>query len=989
MKKLFLLIPALVFALVTNAAVIEITPTSPYDDHDNLRLALHYANAGDEIVLLADDNPYVETDDYLYFNKNITVRAAEGVHPVIQMRTYAQIKDGANVTIEGLKFDGSAQGSYDYYIRFYDASNTSLHLENCEFYSVKNYVIHGKKGSHTDECNINNCYFHNNVKNAVYFEASETEGVQTCDKLVFTNSTVANTDALTNYTSTIDIRPYGTSVTDAIKVIVDHCTFYNNPTINSDHSAIRPYNISDVTISNCIFAHGSSYERRATCCWGGSVRNCLTFNLTKDASKNGHGKYGGDMVLSGNFTADPLFNDLANNKYTFANNWVTMSISPACGAATDGTDLGDPRWYTNPVVPTSNFVAPYVFVGAKAVISGNIWYDEPNDYLYYNDKEVCGTAKWKIHATRACAVKATLNMTDGSNSGHIFRVELLDANGNHVDEVAESAESSYDGNIDLPNPLAIPAEGYYTVILHNDKSWSSAKINSITFAYVGGAVVTVPTEELEGVEAVLVNDGSLKVSKLENGNLKYGDNGSPLTEYVYWNINATKAGYMNVLLNVVAPDEGSASGHNFLVELYTDLSGAPIASTAEAADSYATGALPLPIINIPATGNYIIKLTNRKQWSSAILHGVEFAYAGGAVIEVPENELVGAEALLCKEDGGTLKMTHLENGDIKYNNNGYNLTEYALWNVHATEAGTMNVTLNISNSGHILTLELYDGSTLLCSANETDATQWDDGAIPLDEQLVFPAVGDYTIKLINKQQYSGGALHSITLTPATIELDEAADNSSVISENENKPRRIALKRSLAAGMFNTFCVPFAISAEEMARVFPGAQILEMEDATLEGGVLDLNFVDAASMTAGKPYLIKPAVAIVNPKFYGVTITATEPIDVNGGKAKFFGLFSPSTIPASEYNLFLGPDDTLYFPDSGDKFIKGIRGWFQVTDSPHLISHARIVQNGQVATSIDLVNGELTNGVVKTIENGQLVIIRDGVRYNVMGIVIEK
>ena len=41
-------------------------------------------------------------------------------------------------------------------------------------------------------------------------------------------------------------------------------------------------------------------------------------------------------------------------------------------------------------------------------------------------------------------------------------------------------------------------------------------------------------------------------------------------------------------------------------------------------------------------------------------------------------------------------------------------------------------------------------------------------------------------------------------------------------------------------------------------------------------------------------------------------------------------------------------------------------------------------NGQVLTDVELVNGEpQVNG--KFIENGQLVIIRDGVRYNALGV----
>jgi len=979
MKKLFLLIPALVLSIAMNANVINITPTSPYDDeNDNLRLALHYAQAGDEIVLA--DGTYLEKDDYLYFNKDITVRAAEGAHPVIDLYTYAQIKEGANVTIDGLKFNGAAQGSYSYYIRFYDATHTSLHLNNCEFYNVKNYVIFGNSSSHTDECNVNNCYFHNNVKNAVYFEASTTEGVQTCDKLVFTNSTVVNTNALANYTSTIDIRPYGSEVTDAIKVIVDHCTFYNNPTINSDHAAIRPYKLSDVTVSNCIFAHPEAYERRATYLYAGSVLNSLTYNLTKDASQDGHTWMTNRVNC---FTADPLFNDATNGDFSFANNWVTMNISPVCGAATDGTDLGDPRWYTAPVLPSSNFVAPYAFIGAKAQIAGNLWYDSENNYMYYNDKSECGTARWKIHATRACAVKATLNMTDGSSSGHIFRIEILDANGNQVAEVAETY-SEHDGDIDLPNPLAIPAEGDYTVILHNDQSWSSAKVNSITFAYIGGAVVTVPAEEVLGAEAVLVDNGHMKVSKLANGDLQYGDNSEPLGEYVYWNINATKDGKMDVALNVPAPGEGDPSGHRFLVELYTDLNASPIASAEETTDSYATGEIALPAITLPAAGNYIVKLTNQKQWSSAILHSIVFTYKGGARATLPAN-FDFADALLSAK-------AHVTEGNLWFNTIGDSnpVGQWAKWNVRVAEAGTFLFTMNVSSTNG----QSYKISILDMNENELEA--FESGSLGSGDKEVKQyfnlAAGNYIVKLENTTSWSQGHIVSLAVTVATdvFVLDESTedDGSIAAAAATEEQYTFLLKRSFTAGKYYTICLPVSSWNDELKLAF-GAdyELWAMSSATQAGDEIALNFEQTTSFSAGKPYIIKPSVDVVNPILYNKKQIKNYTYNnvQEFAAADFVGTFYKDEIPAGESNLYL-QNNNLYYSETNNTQIKGTRAWIRLKSQSGAAPKARIVLRDNTATAIDLVNSE--NKAIKRIENGQVVIIRDGQKYNVMGIKLQ-
>ena len=1123
MRKLFLLIPLLAFALLANADVINVAP-----GNNTIRYAIASSSTKDGDVLVLAGGTYTD-DNYIEFNKSVEVRAAVGETPIVQLFTYIKVAEGKDVTIKDVVFDGNGQGSYSYTIRQYNVH--SLTLEGCEFRNMKNIVIYGPADSHTGSLTVNNCYFHNNQKQAIFFEASTTEGTETCDELTVTNSTFANTTALTDWRSIIEARPFSTAsstTSDAIKVVIDHCTFYNNPCVDSGHANIRTANLSDVTVSNCIFVHPTEIAQRATyCTGGGNINNCLTYNYTAEGTK-GHAY--GATVNAASVVADPLFNDLANNKYTFDGNWVTMSLSPARGAATDGSDLGDPRWYSNEVLPSTDFVAPYQFVGTKAKLSGNIWYDDVNEYLYYNNKSTNGTAMWKIHAERACVVGVAPNLHAGSPTVHKLKVNILDADGNSVGELSEQTST-------LPGSISIPAEGDYTIILNDDQAWTSAQVDNITLAYVGGAIVTVPAEELVGTEAVLVNEGHLKVSKLANGDLKYGDNGNPLDEYVYWNINATKRGNMKVTLNVVAPTEGSASTHDFLVELYSDLSGSPIASSAEAAetsgtgarvlpdainipsagnyfvkltnqkqwssailhsiefeylggetitvpaealigeeavivdaghlkvsklangdlkygdnghplDEYvywninatkygrmnvtanvvaptegsasghqflvelysdlsgspiassaeaeatsATGAITMPALNIPATGNYIIKLTNQKQWSSAILHSIEFAYAGGEVADVP-GQIVAADAMLLKEDGGTLKMYINDDGDLQYGNNGYNLTEYAVWNINATEACEMIVTLNIAHNGHLFTVELYDGTTLLGSAVEADATKWDEGDIDLDDHLTIPTAGSYTIKLINRQQYSGGAIHGITFTkyiPATVVTmnDTDAGTDAWSAYVGGAAVNVTVNRTILGGMYNAICLPFALTNSQVKATFGNdVELYYLNGATLENEVLDMQFAVANDIYQGTPYLIKTSSNVVNPTFNGVSIILDEASTTfhTGWPVSFVGTFVQTTIDADGQNMLIYSNNQVGFPDA-NKTLKGFRAYFHLS-SPSLapsIKTARIITPNNTPTVINLVNGQQSSAQSqKLLIDGRLIIVRDGVQYNVIG-----
>ena len=133
---------------------------------------------------------------------------------------------------------------------------------------------------------------------------------------------------------------------------------------------------------------------------------------------------------------------------------------------------------------------------------------------------------------------------------------------------------------------------------------------------------------------------------------------------------------------------------------------------------------------------------------------------------------------------------------------------------------------------------------------------------------------------------------------------EAAGNTSTISDNNGNEKNIALygRTLLKTGDWNTLCLPFSLSDAQIATSpLAGATIKELDTAadgtSLDEGTLTLKFKDAASIVAGKPYIVKWASGdnIVNPVFHGVTITSTTPAsDVvsNDGKVTFVGQYSP-------------------------------------------------------------------------------------------------
>lgn len=339
MKKLFLFFAAMLVALAANATIWQITPTSPREK-DNIRYCLRdNAQAGDTILLTTDDSPYGESDA-IAINKSIVIMPAEGKHPVVNLTYYTKLSAGAIAKIVGLKFDG--QGTCEYAFRPYDNSASAVTFDGCEFTGFTKYVITSSEGNHTDSCIINNCYFHDNGRAAVYFPACNLEDatINTVDYVRVTNSTITNITGLN--TAIIDVRNHNQDYTENIRLEVDHCTFYN--WVGGTNGAIMSYKSPLSSVTNCIFAEPEETAYYASYCYGGIVKNCLAYNVA------GHRDWDTHPQMADNIVGNPLFVNASEGNLTLGEG------SPALTAAADGGAIGDPRWVPAAPAPTTKTI---------------------------------------------------------------------------------------------------------------------------------------------------------------------------------------------------------------------------------------------------------------------------------------------------------------------------------------------------------------------------------------------------------------------------------------------------------------------------------------------------------------------------------------------------------------------------------------------------------------------------------------------------------
>lgn len=317
MKKLFFFLAALMFSFAAHATVVECSP--------NTNAISWWLTQGDTLVLA--DGEYVEDYSITFDKPGVCVKAAEGAKPVIKLTgEWTDFNVTATTTFDGITFDGG--GVAKYFLATTGAETGTLTVTNCEFKNWAYWAISNQfeSAASIDSVIVDNCLFHDGLGSAIRFNDAAPEGKHSCNYLKVTNSTFYNIVS-TEYAAVIQANSNGEATGEQNEVIIDHITLYNFDA--SQLGAIAMRKSSKLSITNSIIATPENKDQYAFYIYGGNVENTLYFN--------GKAKSGPTYTncIEGQ---DPLFVDAANANFALAEG------SPALAAATDGSNLGDPRW---------------------------------------------------------------------------------------------------------------------------------------------------------------------------------------------------------------------------------------------------------------------------------------------------------------------------------------------------------------------------------------------------------------------------------------------------------------------------------------------------------------------------------------------------------------------------------------------------------------------------------------------------------------------
>ena len=270
-------------------------------------------------------------------------------------------------------------------------------------------------------------------------------------------------------------------------------------------------------------------------------------------------------------------------------------------------------------------------------------------------------------------------------------------------------------------------------------------------------------------------------------------------------------------------------------------------------------------------------------------------------------------------------------------------------------------------------------------------------------------LGNYTItpsglSSDNYQLFYQNGILAVS-APTSVTFADNEDNTVVMEALYGETLDITIGRTIKAGIYNTFCLPFNLSASEIAASpLAGATLKNYDgaDVTGTGAERDLNIYlsDLTDIVAGKPFLIKTETEIVNPTFTDVTIAYDELMGQNivADHVDFQGILAPYDLAAYSNSspdfLGVGNDGRLYWADASKSTgpMRGFRAFFHVKDAGSSNNapvrrgmHAQFVESApQVATGVNQITNDQSQMTDKVIKDGVLYILRGDKTFTITG-----
>ena len=186
-------------------------------------------------------------------------------------------------------------------------------------------------------------------------------------------------------------------------------------------------------------------------------------------------------------------------------------------------------------------------------------------------------------------------------------------------------------------------------------------------------------------------------------------------------------------------------------------------------------------------------------------------------------------------------------------------------------------------------------------------------------------------------------------------------------------------RTTTENEWGTICLPYASSS------FTGATFYEVSSLVYGEGLWLDQLADGAQLEAGKPYIFQAKATEIAVTYTGGAVDA--PV---AGANGLTGTFTEIAAGGALVGNYIIAENQVWSAGTGASLAAN-RAYIDAEDVPttaqaQMPGRRRVIMGAEdEGTSTGFENITTTDKAVKMIENGQLIIIRDGVKYNAMGV----
>lgn len=233
------------------------------------------------------------------------------------------------------------------------------------------------------------------------------------------------------------------------------------------------------------------------------------------------------------------------------------------------------------------------------------------------------------------------------------------------------------------------------------------------------------------------------------------------------------------------------------------------------------------------------------------------------------------------------------------------------------------------------------------------------------------AAGNYVFHI---QSGNNFVVTDFSITKAASQVLEFADGSVPTYAPGTYPS-VKITRSLTANKWATAVYPFAVSGVD------NIAVLDSYNSTTG----ELSFNSAVASTANEPFFMMSKTDKSEITLSNVAVAAASASPVTESEASLIGAYAVTNITNAEKNYVLSNNQIFSVGDAGAT-INPYRAYIQLAEGGSGSARAlRFVVDGQI-TGVDNIaaDTEATLKDGKYLENGKIVIVKNGVKYNAAG-----